>query len=288
MSVLFFISSPYIIECTKSESPLCCWIGSCRVDIMSHGSIFSWPSSHDTLKPVDFLFTKSTKQQPSSPFILVPPSDEPDNHNHQCQVLKQASVREELLQFKSSAGAGVICFPDYFSPQDEVIVRQVAHNIGGLDVHTGQHNSLQVSLGGSNLVPKKTTTLKSSLKLSKENDFGRENRTPAASSKAIPKLACLRGKEHLMPHLTLVRTNSASGKRTDMLWEVIASSSSMMISPPKVENSTTSSSQAREKKQENQESTTLGIYPISRPNTRVPIAMFKPTKEEHFVREGLS
>ena len=174
-------------------------------------------------------------------------------HQDDLITIKKRSVQEEMEALKTSKHRS-IRYPDYFSREDEAIVRSCAEACG---LHALKHNQELVvkKRDPRSKYPAKTLQL-----------FAPDVASPRSTEELavnVPELAA-HGRESFIKTLRLRRMDSAGGNRSSMLWEVAKSSN--RLSPV--------------------QDGCGGVYAMQSSDGE-RLAMFKPIEEERFVREGL-
>ncbi|GMF37090.1 unnamed protein product [Phytophthora fragariaefolia] len=192
----------------------------------------------------------------TSPVKVLNPVPEPP-----LDIVKRASLYQELREFCSNADAHIMLFPDYFSDDEKVMVQTVAHEL-----------QLGCQFGGKNIAvykllshPLPTRTQRSSSPAS-----GGPNNNAAEDVYVDVHELAQHGKDGFIAKLRLRRLSSGSGVRRNMLWDVaeLSSTADGMADPVSEGEG--------------------GVYAVQSRSSGQKLALFKPAEEEKFVREGLS
>lgn len=197
-----------------------------------------------------------------SPVKLKPKVEDP------VAVLKRSSLMQELAEFCMQSESKITTFPDYFSESEKQLVKQVAERLH-LGCQIGERNVAVYTLGSS----EKSSPLPLLVARHKNNN---ELHHHAVSSHHTPEEVYVdvselaqQGKDGFIARLRLGRLSSGSGLRRNMLWDVAQlSSSTDGVADPVNDGDG-------------------GVYAVQSRSSGEKLAMFKPTEEEKFVREGL-
>jgi hypothetical protein len=161
--------------------------------------------------------------------------------------LKRMSVIEDLQEFRLS-DKKIMIFPDYLTDADKEIVKQVADRMC-FGYQCGEKNITVFNL----------------TKNEKPSVIGRHLACADDVFVNVSELA-QQGKDGFIAKLRLRRLDSGSGMRRNMLWDVVQHSQTGSANPVSEGDG--------------------GVYAVQSSSGQ-KLAMFKPTEEERFVREGL-
>jgi hypothetical protein len=194
----------------------------------------------------------------SSPLQAVHPLPEPP-----LNLIKRASLHQELRAFYTNADVHITMFPDYFSGEEKRMVQAVAQELQ-LGCQVGEMNTavykLLVGHPHQNRVQRSPP----------QSGINAATTSHAAEDVYVDvhELA-QHGKDGFIAKLRLRRLSSGSGVRRNMLWDVAElSATADGIADPVNEGEG-------------------GVYAVQSRSSGQKLALFKPAEEEKFVREGL-
>ncbi|RLN51083.1 hypothetical protein BBJ28_00000749 [Nothophytophthora sp. Chile5] len=182
------------------------------------------------------------------------------------ELVKQASLHQELREFQADGDAQITMFPDYFSDAEKQMVQSVAQNL-----------QLGCQVGEKNIAVYKL--LAGSASHSHPNRMQRPCLHSSLGSAGFGSLAddvyvdvdelAQQGKDGFIARLRLRRLSSGGGVRRNMLWDVAElNATADGVADPVSEGEG-------------------GVYAVQSRSSGQKLALFKPAEEEKFVREGL-
>lgn len=177
-------------------------------------------------------------------------------------LVKRASLHQELRAFCANADSHITMFPDYFSDEEKVMVQEVAQELQ-LCCQVGEKNIAVYKLLGASAGHHQHQR-------AQHSSSGGANHNNVADDVFVDvhELA-EHGKDGFIARLRLRRLSSGSGLRRNMLWDVAElSSTADGVTDPMAEGEG-------------------GVYAVQSKSSGQKLALFKPTEEERFVREGL-
>ncbi|ETK85471.1 hypothetical protein L915_09738 [Phytophthora nicotianae] len=175
-------------------------------------------------------------------------------------IVKRASLHEELREFCANGDAQITMFPDYFSHEEKLMVQAVAQGLQ-LGCQVGEKSVAVYKLLGHSQQGQSLRSCPPPIK-------GSSNNVADDVYVDVHELA-QHGKDGFIAKLRLRRLSSGSGLRRKMLWDVAElSSTADGMADPVGEGEG-------------------GVYAVQSRSSGQKLALFKPAEEEKFVREGL-
>jgi hypothetical protein len=150
-------------------------------------------------------------------------------------------------------------FPDYFAEEEKKLVKEVAEELG-----------LGCQIGKSNIAVFKTGSSEKQFPPAHVVARTRSSMSDGAGDDVYVDVSELaqQGKDCFIARLRLQRLSSGGGVRRNMLWDVAQLTKTDGFADPVSEGEG-------------------GVYAVQSRSSGQKLAMFKPTEEEKFVREGL-
>jgi hypothetical protein len=176
-------------------------------------------------------------------------------------TLMRTSLYEELEEFRQNPEEKVKMFPDYLSPKEKSLVKQVAESL-----------RFGCQIGESNVSVFKTGPYEGHGFHAAAARMGRGRSVSESFLHDdvyvdVPSLV-QHGKDGFIARLRLRRLDSGGGIRRNMLWDVAELASNDGVADRVSEGGG-------------------GVYAVQSRSSGEKLAMFKPAEEEKFVREGI-
>ncbi|KAG3120062.1 hypothetical protein PI124_g504 [Phytophthora idaei] len=176
-------------------------------------------------------------------------------------IVKRASLFQELREFCANGDAQITMFPDYLSNEEKLMVQAVAQGLQ-LGCQVGEKSIAVYKLLGHSLQSQ-------SLRSCPPPPARVVNNNAVDDVYVDVHELAQHGKDGFIAKLRLRRLSSGSGLRRKMLWDVAELSSTPDgMADPVGEGEG-------------------GVYAVQSRSSGQKLALFKPAEEEKFVREGL-